>query len=317
MMTQRKVGKGMSKTPIRLVAIDEEPPDEDVTQIQDFTVDGDLRPTPSPDAGLVQDAAPVRLSPEHEAITRRVPAVVDPAPAAAPITQQVQGWPKPTRTWKKYIPIAAAVVPLAGLLIAWLASRPARTPGGETAASPASRTPVSATNTPTPAPTATPHPTPVPVPPAQGQNAPAVIRLQITAEPVQAELGLDGNVLAGHRLNLEVPKDRGIHVVSASAPGYYPFNQQVSFSNDIVLHINLRRVPATGGRQASRQAAPARATAPVVNRAPAAAPPPVESKPQNTAKPHAPSRLEPGMDLDSPVPRRGPKSLDERNPYRP
>jgi hypothetical protein len=164
-------------------------------------------------------------------------------------------------------------------------------------------------------------PVPVPRPVPQGKASPDVIRLQITAEPVEAELSLDGNVLAGHRLNLEVPKDRGIHVVSASAPGYFPFNQQVSFSNDVVLQINLRRAHGAGARQVSRQR-PSRAEAKAQTASKVQPPAPVyiETKPQSiTSLPSARAvpRLEPGMDLEAPATRRGAKSIDERNPYKP
>jgi hypothetical protein len=307
----------VNKTPIRLVAIDEEPPDESATSVPDFMLDLNTAPTPiEDDAEPTQDAAPVRLAPEHEAITRKVPAVPEPAsvasPLAAPAPGQGQGWQKQAPPWRKYVPLIVAFVPLAGLSIWWLSSRSA--PSKETVTSPANRDQVA--TTPTPAP----HTTPVPPLPSQTQQAPEVIRLQITAAPVQAELALDGNVLAGHHLNLEVPKDRGIHVVSASAPGYLPFNQQVIYSSDIVLHINLRRMQGASGRQASRQSAsPGRAVAPAANKTLPAAPPPMEIKPQNSGKSHPSSapHLEPGMDLDTPAPRRGPKSLDERNPYRP
>jgi hypothetical protein len=161
---------------------------------------------------------------------------------------------------------------------------------------------------------AVPHP-PVATAPSAGTKTPEVIRLQITVDPVQAELGLDGNVLAGHRLNLEVPKDRGIHVVSASAPGYLPFNQQVVFSNDVVLSITLHRAHAPAARPNTRQRAEAKAQA--ISKAAPAAPTVVESKPQTVKTRPSPGRMEPGMDLDTPAPRHGAKSLDERNPYRP
>jgi hypothetical protein len=136
---------------------------------------------------------------------------------------------------------------------------------------------------------------------------PEVIRLEISAEPMEAELSLDGNVLAGHWLNLEVPKDRGIHVVSASAPGYVPFNQQVSFSSDVVLNISLRRTHANPVRQVARSR-----------------PSQHESKPRNNPKSNVrpaavpqSTGLEPGMNLDGPSMRPHGKPIDERNPYKP
>ena len=307
-MTQRKVNMAMVKnTPIRLVALDEEPPEDDVTQVQEVLLVEDTAPTPVEKANPVQDAAPVRSTPEHEAITRRVPAVAPAAtPAIAPAAAPAPAWPKPKQTWRRFVPVLVALVPVVGLSTAWFVSRPTKAPAVETSAPAPSRAPASPPAAPALAP-------PAPVV-AQAATAPEVIRLQISVEPVQAELGLDGNILAGHRLNLEVPKDRGIHVVSASAPGYFPFNQQVSFSNDIVLNINLRRAHGPAGRASARQHAEAKAQA--VSRS-VAAPPQVENKPQvNKPRPTAP-RMEPGMDLDMPAPRHGAKSIDERNPYRP
>lgn len=116
-------------------------------------------------------------------------------------------------------------------------------------------------------------------------------------------MSLDGNVLAGHRLNLEVPKDRGIHVVSASAPGYIPFNQQVSFSSDVVLNISLHRSHTPPVRQVARPRPSQRESRPEGNVGPA------------TAQPHR--GIEPGMNLDGPSVRPNPKPIDERNPYKP
>lgn len=301
----------VKNTPIRLVALDEEPPDDDPTQIQELLPEQDTAPTPVEEAGPAQDAAPLTSTPEHEAITRRVPAV---AAQAAPVAQAPE-WPKPTRTWRRFVPLIIALVPVVALSMAWLLSRPARAPENATAAPAPLRDQVAP---PLPVPSAPPLAPTLPAPTAatQGAKAPEVIRLQITVEPVQAEVGLDGNVLAGHRLNLEVPKDRSIHVVSATAPGYFPFNQQVSFSSDVVLNISLRRAHGPVGRPASRQRPSAEAKAPVVGKTIPPAPQ-VESKPQSAGKRPTSPRLEPGMDLDVPAPRHGAKSLDERNPYRP
>jgi hypothetical protein len=141
------------------------------------------------------------------------------------------------------------------------------------------------------------------MPPSPITADPEVIRVQIAAEPKEAELSLDGNVLAGHRLNLGVPKDRGIHVISASASGYIPFNQQVSFSSDVVLTINLRRDHTLPFRQAARSRAAQ-----------------VESRPKSDIAPVAGRpgpRIEPGMHLEGPSVRPNAKAIDERNPYKP
>jgi hypothetical protein len=312
-MTQRKVNMALAKkTPIRLVALDEEP-DEDVTQISEvipIPVE-DTAPTPVEEVGPAQDACPTKITPEHDAITRRVPMI------AAQVTKAPE-WPKQSRSWRRLIPFLVALLPVAALSTAWFLSR-----AGQDSAKGKNAPAVDPDQRPAHAPEGAATPTTQPLPSAQGQaaNPPEVIRLQITVDPVQAELGLDGNVLAGHRLNLEVPKDRGIHVISASAPGYVPFNQQVSFSNDVVLQINLRRGHGAVGRPLSRQSSShARINPPEVGRSSQPASVQVGSKPQSPGEPRlAPSapRTAPGMDLDMPASPHGARAIDERNPYRP
>lgn len=296
------------KTPIRLVALDEEP-DEDVTQIAEVIPVEDSAPAPVEEVGPAQDACPTKIAPEHDAITRRVPMV------AAQVTQAPE-WPKQSRSWRKLIPFLVALLPVAALSTAWFLSR-----AGQDSAKGKNAPAADLDQRPSHAPEGAATPTTQPLPPAQGQTAkpPEVIRLQIIVEPIQAELGLDGNMLAGHRLNLEVPKDRGIHVISASAPGYVPFNQQVSFSSDVVLQVNLRRVHGAVGRPLSRQSSSrARINPPQVGRS--SEPASVGSKPQSPGEPRlAPSapRTAPGMDLDMSASPRGARAIDERNPYRP
>jgi hypothetical protein len=170
--------------------------------------------------------------------------------------------------------------------------------------------PVGAIGSPVLSPVETPQPQPssataasVAASPSRSKAAPEIIRLVVTSDPMETELSLDGNVLAGHRLNLEVPRDRGIHVVSASAPGYIPFNQQVSFSSDVVLKISLHRAHTPPVRQAAKPR-----------------PSQIESGPKGNARPAAPSPvpgLAPGMNLDGPSARTNGKPIDERNPYKP
>ena len=137
----------------------------------------------------------------------------------------------------------------------------------------------------------------------RSKPVPEIIRLVVTADPMETELSLDGNVLAGHRLNLEVPKDRGIHVVSASAPGYIPFNQQVSFSSDVALKISLHR----GHPAPVHQTARSRSSQ-------------IESSAKSAVRPAVVPTgpgLVPGMNLDGPAMRPNAKPIDERNPYKP
>jgi hypothetical protein len=282
----------VNKTPLRLVAVEESPPEEDE---QDVAVE-DVAP---------QDGTPVRAMAEHEAVTRRVE-------ASAMIAAQETRLDEPKRqssNWQRLLPAAAVGLVLLALAVglsskgkgssAKSASAPALTPASPPAASrpalPLEKPAAPQVGNSLAAPAASPSP---------AKAASETIRLQITAEPVATELSLDGNVMAGHRLNLEVPKARGIHVVSASAPGYVPFNQQVSFSSDVVLSISLRcRHTPVVARQPSR---PQRAV--------------FEPKSKGSARAvtvEPGQALEPGMTLENPRPRSNAKAIDERNPYAP
>jgi hypothetical protein len=269
MAEQRKVREVMAnKTPIRLVAIRERPPEEEE-----------------------ENATPIRSTPEHEAITRRV--ANSQRVAGHEVTREGR---RRARGWRRFIPAGVALAPVVAVLATKVLSKPAPAPGSGPSASVPSlgKAPQGSSVT-------------MPVPPGnaavQVEATPALIRVQITAEPVEAEVSLDGNVLAGHRLNLEVPRDRGIHVVSVAARGYIPFNQQVSFSDDVVLHISLHRARGQVARRVVR-----------------ARPSTVESKPQSSGRSLSPPQApvaEPGMDLDGPARRNTAKPIDERNPYRP
>jgi len=262
----------MNTTPLHLVAIDESPPAEDE-----------------------QSGAPVIMISEQDAITRKVP---ESEMIAAHDTFRDK--PKRSPSSKILLP-AAAVAALVMVVIIALAMK------GKNTATPA---PVNAIAAPVASPEESPQaqPSVAPAAPAVASSprikaVPEIIRLGVTAEPMETELSLDGNVLAGHRLNLEVPKDRGIHVVSASAPGYIPFNQQVSFSNDVVLKISLHRAHTPPVRQGARSR-----------------PSQLESSPKSNVRPATVSPgpgVEPGMNLDGPSSRHNAKPIDERNPYKP
>jgi hypothetical protein len=259
----------MNTTPLRLIAIGESPPAEDE-----------------------QSGAPVAMIGEQDAITRKVP---ESEMIASQDTFRDQ--PKRSHSLKILLPAGGIAVVVMVLVIA-LAMKGKSTTTAE---------PANVFAAPVPSPTELPQaatPTvPAATPSPRIKAAPEIIRLGITAEPMEAELSLDGNVLAGHRLNLEVPKDRGIHVVSAAAPGYVPFNQQVSFSSDVVLKISLHRAHTPPVRQWAR-----------------ARPSQIESSPKGNVRPAAVSPrpgLEPGMNLDAPFTRHNAKPIDERNPYKP
>jgi len=259
-------------TPLRLVAIEEKPPEEDE-----------------------QSGAPVIMISEQDAITRKVP---ESEMIAAQDTFRDK--PKRSLSLKLLLPAGAVAVVVMVVVVALAArgkGKATLAPAGGIGAQVPSRA-----ESPEPQPSAAVlAPTAASSP--QIKAVPEFIRLGVTAEPMETELSLDGNVLAGHRLNLEVPKDRGIHVVSASAPGYVPFNQQVSFSNDVVLKISLHRAHTPPARQATKPR-----------------PSPIESSPKSSVRPTAVSAgpgLAPGMNLEGPSIRHNAKPIDERNPYKP
>jgi hypothetical protein len=209
--------------------------------------------------------------------------------------------PKRFPRWQTLLPAAAVAFVSASVVVAVaLATKGKSTP---TAAPARLAAPLPVEAKPSqPQPSLAP-PAPVAASQSQSRAVHDTIRIEITAQPRGTELSLDGNVLGGHRLNLEVPKDRGIHVLSASAPGYIPFNQQVSFSSDVVLSISLHPAHTPPVRQVARLRPSQR-----------------ESRPTSAVRP-APVRpdpgIEPGMNLDSPSMRRNAKAIDERNPYKP
>jgi hypothetical protein len=262
----------MNITPLRLVAIEESPPAEEEGS-----------------------GTPVAIVSDQDAITRKVP---ESEMIASRDTFRDEGKKFPLLKLLLYTG-AVAVVVLAVVMALVMKGKSAATPATINAVSAPVSSPAEA---PQPQPSASPTAL-VAVPAPRIKAAPEVIRLGITAEPMEAELSLDGNVLAGHRLNLEVPKDRGIHVVSASAPGYIPFNQQVSFSSDVVLQISLHRAHTPPVRQGARPRPSQMGSGPKSNLAPAAV------SPRQV--------LVPGMNLDGPTARPNAKPIDERNPYKP
>ena len=178
----------LNKTPLRLVATDE-------------------RPRPGED----EEATPMTLMSEEAAITRKVPE--SEMIAARDMLPEKRKRPD----WHKLLPAGAVAVVVVVVILA-LATK------GKSMAPPALDThrgaPVAK-----PDEALRPHasgspPTQEGASPSEAEGRPEIIRVEITATPVETELSIDGNVVASHRLNLHVPNDRGIHVLSASAPGY-------------------------------------------------------------------------------------------------
>jgi hypothetical protein len=290
---QRKVETMVNHTPLRLVAIEESPPAEHDERSDAITEHDLVAIEESPTAEDNVSANPITIMTEHDAITRRVQDAANVAARESPPDTS-----KRFSRWRALLPAATVVVVSVSVaVVVALVATGRRTPTpGPTSAS---GTPVRGAGSPSQQ-ASTP---PVAAMPSQIGAVRDTIRIEITAEPKAVELSLDGNVLGGHRLNLEVPKDRGIHVVSASAAGYIPFNQQVSFSSDVVLNISLHRAQLPPVHQVARRRLSQH-----------------ESIPKNSIRPATSQPdpgIEPGMNLDGPSMRHNAKPIDERNPYKP
>lgn len=285
----------VNQTPLRLIAIGESPEAEEDESADAITEHDLVAIEESPPAEDDGSANPVTMMAEHDAITRRVPEA-----ASVAARDSFPDNPKRLPGWKTLLAIAAVAF-LIGMVIVALVTKGKNTPTPAPAL--ATGIPVRGAEKPSqPQPSLAP-PAPAAASPSQIRAVHDTIRIEVTAEPRTAELSLDGNVLAGHRLSLGVPKDRGIHVVSASAPGYIPFKQQVSFSSDVVLDISLRRARSTPVRQVASLRPSQRDSRPTSSVRAAT----VQTDPG----------IEPGMNLDGPSLRRKAKPIDERNPYKP
>jgi hypothetical protein len=292
---QRKAEAMVNQTPLRLIAIGESPQAEDDKSAEPITEHDLVAIEESPPAENDRSANPVTMMTEHDAITRRVP---DPANIVA--RESLPDNPTRLPGKRSLLPIAAVAFVI-GMAIVALVTKGKNTPTPAPAR--ATGTPVRGAQEPSQAQPSLAPPAPALASPSQIRTVHDTIRIEITAEPRAAELSVDGNVLAGHRLSLGVPKDRGIHVVSASAPGYIPFKQQVSFSSDVVLDISLHRARSTPVRQGTSLRPSQR-----------------DSRPQSSVRPatvQTDPGIEPGMNLDGPSLRRKAKPIDERNPYKP
>ncbi len=267
----------------------------------------------SPPEGNDQDGAPAAPMTEHDAITRKVTIYA----GLAQLNMAADSSARRLPHWRTLVPAGTVALLVVAFVVALLTSERGKTPpSGAAEASQGAAAPPR-TREPPPAQEALiARPTPELALP-QEKAAPAFIRVAIEAEPADAELSLDGNVVATHRLKLEVPRDRAIHVVSASAPGYLPFNQQISFASDVALSIKLRRA------QPPRPAVRSRSIHAEVRRRPEVRPevrPAVKPEVRPEVKPaavQAPPRIEPGMRLDPPPARRNSMPIDEMNPYKP
>jgi len=145
------------------------------------------------------------------------------------------------------------------------------------------------------------QPTTSPVPTPIKTALPETVAIDIKVKPSKATLTLDENPVAGNPVQATVPKDRLIHVVRASATGFVPFSEIVSFASDVHLNIELHRSRAqirAGAKAHPRQA---------------------HARPKSSLNSWSQSEqlTEPGMNLGRPTKHRTSKRLDEGDPFTP
>ena len=85
-----------------------------------------------------------------------------------------------------------------------------------------------------------------------------LVKLQLSAEPINAELVLDGAKLDGNPFQGQLTKDGALHRLEVRAPGHRSEARMISLDQDLTLHIELRPV---SGAAAAAAAAPAPADA--------------------------------------------------------
>jgi serine/threonine-protein kinase len=131
------------------------------------------------------------------------------------------------------------------------------------------------------------------------KSEPTTVQLFIEVRPSNAIVTLDGARLGGNPFQAEVRSEKSAHVLRASAPGYLPIEQMITYTNDTHLELALRPV---GGKPSRAQddgprAADNRNTRP----AEPAAEPKKNADPDTEAKHRS----------AAPAPR----GIDEKNPY--
>ena len=121
---------------------------------------------------------------------------------------------------------------------------------------------------------------------------------------------LDGARLVSNPFQAEVHSDKRAHVLHASAPGYLPVEQVITYSNDSHLEHRLSRCPA---RRASgtRRRGDAAQRAAIDNWNLEAARSRAPRRPPRRRR--APARTR-GRS-ETPLPATPPRAIDEKNPY--
>jgi hypothetical protein len=87
---------------------------------------------------------------------------------------------------------------------------------------------------------------PAPTAPGAAEPAPAgsasekqLVRLEISAEPAEAELSLDGAKLDGNPFGGSLPRDGAVHRLEAQADGHVPEARMIHLDQDVKLRLTL------------------------------------------------------------------------------
>jgi eukaryotic-like serine/threonine-protein kinase len=140
----------------------------------------------------------------------------------------------------------------------------------------------------------------------------STVQLHIHVKPVSAMVTLDGARLVSNPFQADVNADKRAHVLHASAPGYQPVEQVVTFGSDARIDIVLKPTPGAAGKAARIAEAAAQRSA-IENWKPGGGeitrPAPDPSRPE--VRP--PAEAEPKR----PPPSTPPRTIDEKDPYSP
>jgi serine/threonine protein kinase len=149
---------------------------------------------------------------------------------------------------------------------------------------------------------------PAPVEDASRRIEVATIQLYVHVKPASALVTLDGARLVSNPFHADVTADKRAHVLHASAPGYHPAEQVVTFSNDSRVEIVLK--PMAGAArvaEAAAQRALIENWKPVGGEITRAPPDPGTS--EHRPPPEAEPKRQP--------PTTPPRPIDEKDPYSP
>jgi eukaryotic-like serine/threonine-protein kinase len=105
-----------------------------------------------------------------------------------------------------------------------------------------------------------PPPSAAPVAKSAASDAPKqvgeLVKLELSAEPANAELVLDGAKLEGNPFGGQLTKDGALHRLEVRAPGRRSEARMISLDEDLTLHIELRPLGAAAARAEASTAAP-------------------------------------------------------------